>query len=307
MGVIYTIANIRHLFGVPIINVFGVALYALSIGLTEELLVRGWVLSRFFKKYSTKRKEVYLSIIFSALIFGGMHITNIWNGGQTVSETLIQILFATAAGIFFGAAYFRTKNILGVAFVHGFYDFSILIGEISLLRDCTSNAISSITKYSLFNTVCESIIFVLAALVIMRKSKTNPLFGEEVTAVQEAKDQEFKTRAIIACIVIYFIANNVPYSFFGVTDKDLRNFKVCYSYPEIDLNSVTTTYNNYNSYSLSNENTKYEFYTKNRKKAIDLYFKVNGKEYIFVKDILDYKIVVNNDIYTVYYLVHKVD
>ena len=301
VAILYTLGNLRYLHNVPMINILGIAIYAFTIGLTEELLVRGWVLSRFFKKYSTQRKEVYLSIIFSALIFGGMHITNIWNGGQTISQTLIQVLFASAAGIFFGAAYFRSRNIFGVAFVHAFYDFSLLIRDINNLRDCTNFTVSSITRYQLFLAVCNSLILIISAIIIMRKSKTDPLFNKEVTPIQEAKDKEFKIRLIIVCIAIYLISNNVSASRFGITEADMKNYEICYYYPEITLNNVETIYNNYDKYTISNENIKYDFINKNNK----LLLLVNGKKYVLAKEIIDFKIVNNNDRYTIYYLISE--
>ena len=298
IAIVYTISNRKYLHGTPIIDLIGVIIYALTIGLTEELLVRGWILNQFFKKYSSKRKEIYLSIIFSALIFGGMHITNIWTSGQTIPQTLIQILFATAAGIFFGAAYYRTRNILGVAFVHGFYDLSILISDINKFRDCTNNYVASITKYQFFIALGNSLILILAALIIMRKSKTNPLLNQEVTPILESKDQEFKTRIIVACIAIYLIFNNISPSLFGITDEDIKKMETCYYYPEINLNNVETSYNNYYDYTIANDTITYQFQNKNNKLTLI----VNGKKYQLANNIIDYKIINNNDKYYLYYL-----
>ena len=300
ISIVYTVGNFRNLLGAPIINIVGLIIYAFTIGLTEELLVRGWILNRFFNKYN-KRKEVYLSIFFSALIFGGMHIANIWTGGQTIPQTLLQVLFATAAGIFFGAAYFRTKNIIGMAIVHGFYDFSILIGEINYFRDCTTTDVSSIARYQMVLTLGNCLILLLSAIIIMRKSQTNSSFGEEVTPIIESKDKELKSKAIIACIIIYFVTNNVPLSFFGVTTEDLKNYQKCYYYPEINMNNVETSYNNYTEYTIKNENVSYHFLNDNSK----LVLIVDKKKYQLAKDIIDFKIINNNNKYTIYYLIKE--
>lgn len=301
IAIVYMLGSIKSLFSASLINIVGLIIYALTIGLTEELLVRGWILSRFFKKYDKNRKEIYLSIIFSALIFGGMHISNIWTGGQTVSQTLLQIVFATAAGIFFGAAYYRSRNIMGMAFVHAFYDFSILINEINYLRDCSTNNIASISKYQMFLTICNSLILILSAIIIMRPSKTNPLLGEEVNSLTISKDKEMKSRLIIACLILYFITNNVPVKFFGIKNEDLQAYKTCYYYPEINLKNVETSYNNYSEYIINNENIEYKFINKKEK----LLLIVNNKEYELAKDIIDYKIVSNNNRYIIYYLVKE--
>ncbi len=297
-GVFYTLTSLDSLFNSTLLNVVGIAIYSFTIGLTEELLVRGWILNRFFKKYDRKRKEIYLSILFSSLIFGGMHISNIWVGGQTVSETLIQVLFATAAGVFFGTAYFRTRNIIALAFVHGFYDFSLLISDVNLLRDCTTFPNFNITKYQLFINLINSLILVLASLVIMRKSKTNHLFGETVSDEQISKDKELKTRIVTACVVIYIVGYNIPVSFFGVTKEDLSGYKVCYNYPSINLRNVETSYNNYSKFIIENDTVKYLFSIKKG----NLVLTVNEKDYQIAPNITDYKVVINDDIYTVYYL-----
>jgi len=299
ISILYTTTSIGNIAKASLLNILGLILYSFSIGLTEELLVRGWLLNKFFSKYGNKRKEVYLSILFSALIFGGMHISNIWTAGQTVSETLIQIVFATSAGIFFGAAFFRTRNIIALAFLHGFYDFSILLEDINLLRDCTTNPTQSITKYQLFITITRCAILIISALIIMRKSKTNHLFTDnQDEKIDIIEDNNKKSRLVIACIVIYFMGNSIPSYIFKIKDEDLNNYKTCYNYPEINLNNVETTYNNYYSYIIENDQIKYEFYLNNSK----LILKTNNKEYEIAKEIGDFKIINNNDNYTIYYL-----
>ena len=298
VSIVYTIGSLKNAFSSSFANLIGLVIYSFTIGLTEELLVRGWILNKFFDKYDRNRKEVYLSIIFSALIFGGMHISNIWAGGQTVSETIVQVVFATSAGIFFGAAYFRTRNIMALAFVHGFYDFSILLDELNLLRECSVYPTFNITKYQLFMTLIRSLILIISALIIMRKTKTNALFNEKVDKDTFEKDSTFKTNMIIASMVIYILSTMVPTSFFGITDKDFQNYKICYYYPKIILNNIETSYNNYSSYLLENETTKYKFYLKKE----DLYYSVNDTEYQLAKSIIDYKVINNKDRYIIYYL-----
>jgi membrane protease YdiL (CAAX protease family) len=251
-SIILLIGSITEMKPTSNVNIISLILYCICIGMTEEFMIRGWILNEFLKRYGDKRKYVILSIIFSSLLFGGMHITNIWFAGQTVSETLLQVMFATSAGIFLGALYYRTKNIIAVALLHGFYDFSILLSEVGDLRDCVTNpAVKSIIKYQLFVNLILSIILILSGLVIIRKSKTPELNKKE------EKETSFKVKAIIACIILYNLVRIVPPGVFGMNET--TNFQICYDYQEINIPNYELNVTNQNSFTFNNNNNTYTF------------------------------------------------
>ena len=260
-SIVYFFINLKHINDADPYTVVSLMLYAITIGMTEEFMCRGWILNEFLERYGDKRKTVILSIIFSALIFGGMHISNIWVGGQTISETLIQITFATAAGIFFGSLYYRTRNLWAIAFLHGFYDFSLLLEDLQYVKDCTSNPTSfNFNMYSLAVNGGLSIILILSAFVIIRKSKTSP--NEEITKEELDKDNLFKKGVVFSSIAIFILINSIPYKFFGVKDSEVENHQTCYKYDEIELGYIEISNNNKDIFT----------------------FNINNKEYIFNKD-----------------------
>lgn len=293
MAVFYTFTNVKEIFSTSLVNLISLVLYCLAIGLTEELICRGWLLGEFLKRYSNKRKLVILSIVFSSLIFGGMHITNIWNAGQTVLETLIQILFATAAGYFFGCLYFRTRNLIAIAFLHGFYDFSIMAGDLNLLKDCIRLDNPRTTLYSFLFNIVLAIILIVAGNVIIRKSKTNELFDLEVSEEQKNKDATFKVLAVFGCIGAYMCSTFLLAIFLGASDSDTDKSQLCFKYPDIKLQYLETNYNNVDSYNIGNINIKLE------DNNLNIY--LDGKNYNIDKNIYDVKVIENVDNYIIIY------
>ena len=58
-------------------DIGSLVLFCLLIGIFEEFLCRGWIQNEFIERFASTRKQVILSILLSALIFGGIHISNI--------------------------------------------------------------------------------------------------------------------------------------------------------------------------------------------------------------------------------------
>ena len=113
------------------------------VGVAEEYLCRGWLQNEFIERFGSTKKGIILSIIFSSIVFGFMHITNALVTTQGFTSTIFQIMQAIASGFMFGVIYYRTKNIWTVAFIHGFFDFSIMLSEVNSLKDCISNEASA--------------------------------------------------------------------------------------------------------------------------------------------------------------------
>lgn len=120
---------------VDIFAIINLALYCLFVGIVEEFLCRGWLLNEFLERYSKNKKEILLSIFFSSVIFGIVHFINIGET-QNFAETLVQVMNATAGGIFLSFVYYQTKNIWVVVFSHALWDFSLFLGDANSLGDC---------------------------------------------------------------------------------------------------------------------------------------------------------------------------
>lgn len=108
-------------------------LRVLSSAFLEEYLFRGLILGIFLFYYPKTKKGLLKSVIFSSLIFGIMHIVNLWTIEEETSENVInQIYAASCIGIMYGATYLRTKSIVILGILHFLTNFFTLIKEISL-------------------------------------------------------------------------------------------------------------------------------------------------------------------------------
>jgi len=142
--------------GLTLINLL---LGALLVGICEEFLCRGWLLNEFLERYGDNKKGIWYSIIISGFIFGLMHLGNIF-AGQAISLTIIQVINATGMGILFGLIYYKTKNIWSVIILHGLWDFSLFLGEVSPVTEMTE----TIPGFSIIG-ILFSILMVLAELL----------------------------------------------------------------------------------------------------------------------------------------------
>lgn len=143
LSVIIALANATELIGtdVNVNNLISLIIYVVLIGLFEEIFFRGIIENELLEKYSSNKKEILISIIISGVVFGAVHLTNLF-AGQDLLTTMMQFVQTTAIGILFGTVYYKTRNIWAMIFLHSFYDFSVLLSEVNLVTDCgyVSNA-----------------------------------------------------------------------------------------------------------------------------------------------------------------------
>ena len=143
--------------GLALINLF---VGCLLIGICEEFLCRGWLLNEFLERYGNSKKGIWYSIVISGLIFGLMHIGNIFSAGQDVPSTITQVISATGTGIVFGLIYYKTKNIWSVVILHGLWDFSLFLGDVTPVTE----EIVTVNGFSIVG-ILFSILIILAELL----------------------------------------------------------------------------------------------------------------------------------------------
>lgn len=114
--------------GLSIINL---AVGCFFVGVAEEFLCRGWLLNEFLERFGDTKKGVWYSIVISGVIFGLIHLGNIYTMGQDVPTTIMQVISAAGTGIVFGLIYYKTKNIWSVIILHGLWDFSLFLMQIA--------------------------------------------------------------------------------------------------------------------------------------------------------------------------------
>lgn len=97
-------------------------LIALSIGIGEELLFRGWLLDE--ARALTPRVQITLS----AVGFGTIHLLGLGKGIPT-EVIFAQVFFATALGLIFAYARLRDYSILLAIAVHSLFDFGAFVAS----------------------------------------------------------------------------------------------------------------------------------------------------------------------------------
>ena len=215
-------------------NLISLIILAITIGMAEEFFFRGFIQGEIVDAYGKSRKQVIISVVVSGVIFGLVHITNALSG-QDIITTLMQVLQASSLGILLGSIYFITKNIWSVVFLHAFYDFAIMLGEVNSYKDCINS--TDISMIMLIFTFVVSLIYVVIYLVgaylNLQKRHVNEYIGEEVTDEIIVKDGENATKAkklVIVVIVLLFLASPL------IPADEVENFQICYTYENVDIN-----------------------------------------------------------------------
>lgn len=108
-----------------ILMTMGIAIF---IGLSEELACRGVILSALMHKGKVP------AIIISAIIFGSLHLMNLFKGAG-VEDTMIQIIFATGFGLTMAIVRYKTELILPQILVHALWDFNSKIAKIDNISE----------------------------------------------------------------------------------------------------------------------------------------------------------------------------
>lgn len=141
-------------------------LLGLGPGVSEEILFRGILISHLMKFFRNS-KGIYGILIFSALLFGLVHITNAFVGAP-LDTSIFQAFYTFAMGIIMGALYLRTGNIWVPMIIHSLVD---IIG-ISFFND-TSIIIHAGFVFDTVNilTIIVSILCIILGLYYVRASK----------------------------------------------------------------------------------------------------------------------------------------
>jgi len=224
ISIINFVINITSLKSFSVENFVNVLILCVFVGIAEEFLCRGWLQNEFMERFSDDKKSVIKSIVLASLVFGVMHIINV--SSQTLFETILQIINATAIGMLLGSIYYKTKNIWSVIFLHAFYDFSIFLGEMNLVKDCTFGTPTlGVTIVNCVGITFISILWIASALKVLN---TGTIKGEKT---DKKKDLIYSTIIIISLIFVF-----VP---FEKLVPNYDDYETCYEYAEID------SFNNY--------------------------------------------------------------
>lgn len=117
-------------------DIWGIIIQLIFVAAVEELTFRGY-LFRFFETV----KDYKTAIILSSLLFGLVHITNLFNDNWLL--VLLQVVGAVGISVIYSITYYKTGNLYLCIISHALINISANIG--------TSD---SLAKESVFTVAC---------------------------------------------------------------------------------------------------------------------------------------------------------
>ena len=111
-------------------DIFTKIILAIGVSVIEELLFRGQIMEEFLKKQKPVK-----AILYSSMIFGGVHLLNISSIG-TIPTVLAQVGYTAFLGLILGYIYYKSNNIIvPIAFHFLFNTFNdIIVTELFSLK-----------------------------------------------------------------------------------------------------------------------------------------------------------------------------
>jgi membrane protease YdiL (CAAX protease family) len=146
----------------------------IGIGIREEVIFRGIIGNALASKYATDKKGLWFAVIVSGLLFGGVHINNIFYGVKLMG-LIAQIVSACGAGLLFTAIYLRGGNIWVLMLIHAIVDAGALLESTFTVTTVTKvDEVSSQNPWGAVLIVC---LHTFLALFLLRKSKQPAVFA----------------------------------------------------------------------------------------------------------------------------------
>ena len=275
---------------INILSIVNLLILCLFIGIVEEFLCRGWLLNEFLERFSSSKKEIILSIIFSSFVFGVIHFLNL-GAGQNFIETCVQVVNAGVSGIFLALVYYKTKNIWLVVFSHFYWDFSIMLMDHSQLVDCYNTNSSS--THVVLASIVSGIIIIIGYLIMC-------YWLYRKTDLYEKKDKNNQKNYLVPLGVIVYLLGIFSAALILNGDE----YQVCpvYEYKTVG-NEYIITMNNYHKFEMIGSNGKsqynYEVYSDDKKEKVLLDNTLINKTVALSDTYYDYLVVENSDSYSI--------
>lgn len=146
----------------------GLIVLGFTPGVCEEVQFRGLLVPNFIRILN-KRSGIYVALIVTSVLFGAVHIGNIFVGAD-VGTSFYQAFYAFALGMVFAAVLIRTGNLWAGIIVHGLIDTTAFMSSSALESGGiqTMEFVLNPTEI-VFALICVGL--VVYAFVLLRKSK----------------------------------------------------------------------------------------------------------------------------------------
>ncbi len=140
----------------------------LLIGIFEEFLFRGVILNMLLEKGQENPTNKVSAILISSVLFGLVHLLNLFDHPDLILFTVSQVFYATFIGIYLAVLYLKTRNIWVVALCHAAIDLAGALPQILYVYPET--AVSDISMGDFWLNMLN-FLFVVAALFLSRTPK----------------------------------------------------------------------------------------------------------------------------------------
>lgn len=159
-------------------------IFVILVGLAEEIIFRGIIADSIFEYFGNSVFGVVKSVVLGGIIFGFAHITNYF-AGQSLEQTIIQMIATSMLGLLLTAIYLRHKNIFGVAILHTILDFMVLFMQGSFVEGYSLQYQDVDINFweSLKQSLISQSTFVIVALFVMRPSVIKKLVAVGLSEV----------------------------------------------------------------------------------------------------------------------------
>lgn len=131
--ILIPLVNLR--FGIHINYSWGqlilISISMLGVGFSEEILFRSFLMKAVMNK-STKA-----AILFPSILFGVIHLTNLF-GGADIMATILQVIYAVSFSLMCSLFYYKTNNIIPCMICHSITNItnSFLPDDLSIQYQC---------------------------------------------------------------------------------------------------------------------------------------------------------------------------
>lgn len=143
------------------------------VGVNEEISMRSLVLNSLLNRYEKNQKGMYKAVLISALIFGAIHIPNIFFISPIT--VVVQAINAAAAGILFAAIFIRSGSIWPGILIHMLVNWLALFVGQCFTGGSSVLSVEMGIGQGLIMILLGSTPPIVISLFLLRKSKTNPI------------------------------------------------------------------------------------------------------------------------------------
>lgn len=129
----------------------------------EELLFRIIVFFNILSSFPNNSKVILRSILYSNIIFGGIHIINFFTLDFDLYSTIAQVFGAFSIGVLFSVVFLKSENIYVAIIIHFLINFNTALSKKYEISKMIENAEPSLLQ-SIFGLV---VIFILYSIPLV--------------------------------------------------------------------------------------------------------------------------------------------